>query len=1292
MNNRGIIALLAWLPATAAAQPVVEIVSPTQGTCVANQNPFFGGGIFGGEAQPPRGDVRLELRLMEAQGRPIRLQFFVDGVPVDEAQFVPAQAGVPEVTEAFAIGDFFIDDGQDRTVRVVASVEAQSAEDSVTFDLDRLPPRLVASPDDVDLLDGCHEVPPNVPYDVVDEVDPNPVEETRTEQSGCFAERIVTLRDDCGNAAEYRARTLRPAPQGAIDLQLQGYRCALHTCITEGPDAVQFAEGASVGRATAVLRIAAEDGCLESVGASYTVDGGPPQVLIPGDIFEQPGAYVVTARASSCGGANPVSRSLRFTVVDAPTADIGGPYDTAQGQPLMLDASGSMADAVFGGIAEYAWDLNDDRFYELRGPDLARVPFDTSRDGEFRVRLRITAGNGGFAGAETVVNVRDVHPTCALVPFYQGVQGEPIEFDASESAPGHPTDPIVAYDWDFGDGVFPQRGDDLARPNHIYGSPGEYTVRLRVEDPDSSAECEASVMVEGGAPQIIGLSAINANNLVEGDEVCFSAGETRPANAFDPIINFEWDYGDGSLLDNGPVLRGPCHRYTDSGDFEVCLRVQDQDGDQDRACIDIHVRDVNPRCELMGPLFANEGATLTFDASRSSGNPAIDPLTGFTWNFGDGSPEVQRPANQPTVEHVFQDQGQYVVTVAVHDEDSSTECTHEILINDVVPTARLAVVYPGDRGEADEGQTITLDASASRPGAPTDPIIAYRWDFGDGTTRETQEPTVQYAWGDQGVYAVRVTVVDDDGSAISANATVNVVNVAPRLRIEAPEGNQVEIGVEAEFVLVVEDVPADLPPPTIVWTMGDGSAPIQGVQTVRHTYNALGERVIRVSADDGDGGTAEATLRIEVTPAAPRLERLDPISTCEGQTVRFRMRVDAALRNGQGGYDGPVVIGVRGPDTAPAAVITPDAENPNQTSYVDFEWTPTYYDAGRHEVRVTGVGPFSGISRTRNVIIDVCEAGSPLLAAMGGTSSRGLVTLFDYTRQGGRISFQPRAEVEVGLGAADLAVDPAGQRVYVAVPGSGGVAVVQVVGEARRLRLIPTGSQTSAVAVGGGKIWAVNAGDDTLVRIDPTTLKVERRVNLGAVQRVLDIAWLPAGFAGLDGPRIALVAARSGHIALVDPAAVEASEDGVLVSRRIGGTLTHLAADPGTGWLTVVDAKARRAYRLDAGELEENPQGVQVESVSLPFAARDLLADDDAVLIATDAGIWSWAPDGEFVRPGSNQIQATALADLPVAILPGGGFIGAVGDRVEHYGPAFDRQIGAAGTRIRRLAAFVARQ
>src|SRR6185369_17330074 len=54
-----------------------------------------------------------------------------------------------------------------------------------------------------------------------------------------------------------------------------------------------------------------------------------------------------------------------------------------------------------------------------------------------------------------------------------------------------------------------------------------------------------------------------------------------------------------------------------------------------------------------------------FDASGSSDSDSIDTISKYTFNFGDGNDDVSQTT--PTIQHTFQEAGEYIVRLVVTD-------------------------------------------------------------------------------------------------------------------------------------------------------------------------------------------------------------------------------------------------------------------------------------------------------------------------------------------------------------------------------------------------------------------------------------------------------------------------------------------------------------------------------------------------------------------------------------------------------------------------------------------------
>jgi PKD repeat protein len=171
-----------------------------------------------------------------------------------------------------------------------------------------------------------------------------------------------------------------------------------------------------------------------------------------------------------------------------------------------------------------------------------------------------------------------------------------------------------------------------------------------------------------------------------------------------------------------------------------------------------------PLAAAVGPAALNEGDTGTFSAASS-----IDPngsIASVEWNFGDGA-----SASGSSASHAFAQDGVYVVTVTITDNDGLTDTASlSITVANVAPEL-------GDFDDVtlETGDAYTVEGTFSDPGA--DSWIA-TVDWGDGSSPSQamlsgQSFSLVHVYASAGIFTVTVTVADDDTSTSTAHtATV----------------------------------------------------------------------------------------------------------------------------------------------------------------------------------------------------------------------------------------------------------------------------------------------------------------------------------------------------------------------------------------------------------------------------------------------------------------------------------------------------------------------------------------
>jgi subtilisin family serine protease len=289
-----------------------------------------------------------------------------------------------------------------------------------------------------------------------------------------------------------------------------------------------------------------------------------------------------------------------------PTADAGGPYNTNEGQSVVLDGTGSSDPE--GAALTYEWDLDNNGSYETTG---ATPTFPAKgQDGPYTVVLRVTDSEGSQATDTAVVNVANVAPTVVINAITGISEFGTTTVSGTITDPGW-LDPITAT-IDFDDGAGPvalsgtlENDEPVATftfsVNKQYGDNGTFVVTVTGYDDDTSAnDTENAVVANLNPTATINSSGeqvydgVSAFVLQKGQSLNIPASSTDPGS---DDLTFRWIWGDGSpdstqaSLVNSPALDPPkspsvqprnvslsaAHAYLNACLFTLGVSVTDDD-------------------------------------------------------------------------------------------------------------------------------------------------------------------------------------------------------------------------------------------------------------------------------------------------------------------------------------------------------------------------------------------------------------------------------------------------------------------------------------------------------------------------------------------------------------------------------------------------------------------------------------------------------------------------------------------------------------------------------------------
>lgn len=255
------------------------------------------------------------------------------------------------------------------------------------------------------------------------------------------------------------------------------------------------------------------------------------------------------------------------------------------------------------------------------------------------------------------------------------------------------------------------------------------------------------------------------------------------------------------------------------------------------------------RADAGGPYLSGVDTPIALDGS----NTQALPPSWLEWDCeDDGIIDVAGPSAACD----YPAPGFYTLRLHVTDAGGQVdEDTAEVEIIEGLPSGTLA------DATADEGATVTLQGTAE-----DDDPLTYRGDCGDGLgLQPVAAPSFDCTYADDGNFTASLEV-SDGTFVVTVQADVTVVNVAPTLSAEVPDGFE---GTPLGFDWLVDEPGDDTVEVSWDCDAFDG-LDFSGIgQTLTCTYDNEGTYEITGLAIDDDGGESQHVVTATIANVAP---------------------------------------------------------------------------------------------------------------------------------------------------------------------------------------------------------------------------------------------------------------------------------------------------------------------------------------------------------------------------------------------------------------------------------------
>lgn len=332
---------------------------------------------------------------------------------------------------------------------------------------------------------------------------------------------------------------------------------------------------------------------------------------------------------------------------------------------------------------------------------------------------------------------------------------------------------------------------------------------------------------------------------------------------------YNWDFGNG----NTSSLKDPSAIFTEEKTYTVTLTVTD--GSKTNTYTSQITGFKNPVADFS--VINDKGcipAAIQFKSNSTAGNGSI---TDYFWDFGDGT--TQRGYGDD-ISHIYTTVMSPAVNLTVTNNYGCHTTVEKKNVATILPSMQAS--FNASRNVlCKETDAVQFTNTSSGPGT-----LSYTWNFGDGTTVTTTNPS--HAFNKKGIYTVSLTVKNTEGCSVT-DIQSDLLNVASYKAAFTPPGL---ICTGQSIYLNATSSPA---PSTYTWSVNNQYEQY-GSSAMIH-FPDTGKYVIKLVNTFGTC-TDEATATVQVRPTPATNGFITAIQNPCGAptTVKFKDTTAGAVK------------------------------------------------------------------------------------------------------------------------------------------------------------------------------------------------------------------------------------------------------------------------------------------------------------------------------------------------------------------------------------------------------------